>query len=126
MTSQPCDSFGHHDSSGYPHPGESADSSAASAVQGGQATVPSGGSGGNHSSFTDALDTFHAEFITQPIDYPLDVSPPPPITLHNPNCPSGSPTTCHPNMSPGLPSFLDTYTHPGNLQEQGNNSFTLK
>ena len=77
------------------------------------------------SPFADVLpDTFHAEFITQPIDYPMGgVSPPaaPALTLipRGPHTPSsaGSPTNirCSPASSPispshTLPSFLDTYS----------------
>ena len=78
------------------------------------------------SPFADVMpDTFHAEFITQPIDYPLGgVSPPPAtgsLTLipRGPHTPSsaGSPTqiTGSPASSPispshTLPSFLDTYS----------------
>ena len=89
----------------------------------------SGGTGGN-TSFCDSLDTFHAEFITQPIDYPMDVSPPPPIPLQEAQAPAptytstGSPT-CHPPMSPSLPSFLDTYRHP-TPEEQQQARYTFK
>ncbi len=77
------------------------------------------------SPFADVIpDTFHAEFITQPIDYPMGVSPPPAppsLTLipRGPHTPSsaGSPTqiSCSPASSPispshTLPSFLDTYS----------------
>ena len=83
--------------------------------------------GGSGSPFSEALDTFHAEFITQPIDYPLsNVSPPPPPLgvggQHQQSAASdstGSPVNSvsqapptHPPMSPSLPSFLDTYRHP--------------
>ena len=81
---------------------------------------------GSGSPFSEALDTFHAEFITQPIDYPLsNVSPPPPLpiqhqqsTTGNTSDSTGSPVSSsqapptHPPMSPSLPSFLDTYRHP--------------
>ncbi len=78
------------------------------------------------SPFADVLpDTFHAEFITQPIDYPMGgVSPPPappPLTLisRGPHTPSsagspaqisGSPASSPISPSHTLPSFLDTYS----------------
>ena len=123
LSSQPCDTY--HDTVYSQPSGESADSSAvASAASSAVATAASSGHGNNPACFGDTLDTFHAEFITQPIDYPIDVSPPPPIPLQNTNCTnSGSPNTCHPgSMSPGLPSFLDTYRHPVNI-EQGKSDF---
>ena len=94
---------------------------------------------GSGSPFSEALDTFHAEFITQPIDYPLsNVSPPPPLSLPphpqsagNASDSTGSPVSSsqqqqqagqpthppHPPMSPSLPSFLDTYRHPSGPHE---------
>ena len=90
---------------------------------------------GSGSPFSEALDTFHAEFITQPIDYPLSsVSPPPPLPLAHPQSAgnasdsTGSPVSSsqqqappthppHPPMSPSLPSFLDTYRHPSGPHE---------
>ena len=91
---------------------------------------------GSGSPFSEALDTFHAEFITQPIDYPLsNVSPPPTLSLPphpqsagNASDSTGSPVSSsqqqappthppHPPMSPSLPSFLDTYRHPSGPHE---------
>jgi len=114
--------FSHGQDSGYSQSETAAGGSAASTG------APSSGGGGNNSSFCDSLDTFHAEFITQPIDYPMDVSPPPPIPLQEAtSAPQGSPT-CHPPhppMSPSLPSFLDTYRHP-TLEEQQASRYTFK
>ena len=84
---------------------------------------------GNSSNLCDSLDTFHAEFITQPItDYPM-LTPPPPIqeppttictTLVSPNY--------HPPMSPSLPTFLETYQNPtmDMDEQQVNNHYSFK
>ena len=107
------------------------------AVGGGTVATSSGspgnnaasGNSGNNSIFADSLDTFYVEFITQPIDYPMDVSPPPPIHLTGgppaPNCTSSGSPNCHPPMSPSLPSFLETYQHP-TLEEQQASRYTFK
>ncbi len=106
---------------------------------GGHAHHPSGGSGNQSSPFSEALDTFHAEFITQPIEYPLGgVSPPPPIPLVGSTASSstGSPAAAAgaaqmphppPACSPSqLPSFLDTYSINRHLQEMSPQPTTLE
>jgi hypothetical protein len=91
-----------------------------------------GSSGYDHGNAFDVLpDTFHAEFITQPIDYPMGAaggassvpSPPPPQISHSGSgSPAPSPSQHHhggghhshhqPQLSPSqiLPSFLDVYS----------------
>ena len=109
------------------------------AVGGGTVATSSGspgnnaasGNSGNNSIFANSLDTFHAEFITQPqpIDYPMDVSPPPPIHLTGgppaPNCTSSGSPNCHPPIILSLPSFLETYQH-STLEEQQASRYTFK
>ena len=89
-----------------------------------------GGGAGSNSEFShhqepycENLDTFHAEFITQPIDYPIDATPPPPLSLSQApptlNLPSTVTTSSTPSLSPsGLPSFLDTYSPGQDRQER--------
>lgn len=111
MSGTASDSFSHD----YADGGGASQNAATSAP-------PNTSSGTN---FCENLDTFHAEFITQPIDYPMDVSPPPPLQLQGGgSCPSSGspPTACGPPMSPSLPSFLDTYRHP-TLQEEQNQRY---
>ena len=57
--------------------------------------------------YCENLETFHAEFITHPIDYPLDNGSPPPLSLTQ----APAQTSSAPSLSPsGLPSFMDTYS----------------
>jgi hypothetical protein len=127
---QPCDTFSHGPDSGYSQSdGGAAGGATVATSSGGPGNNAASGNSGNNSSFCDSLDTFHAEFITQPIDYPMDVSPPPPIQLQGvppaPNCTSSGSPNCHPPMSPSLPSFLETYQHP-TLEEQQASRYTFK
>jgi hypothetical protein len=104
---------------------------------GGGAYHQGGGESGS-SPFSDPLDTFHAEFITQPIDYPLGgVTPPPPplMQLHSTASSStGSPVgggaapphPPPPPLSPSLPSFLDTYSVARHLHEMSPQPTTLE
>ena len=73
--------------------------------------------------YCENLDTFHAEFITQPIDYPIDATPPPPLSLSQApptlNLQNTVTTSSTPSLSPsGLPSFLDTYSPGQDRQER--------
>lgn len=91
-------------------------------------SVPASGASSTPGNFVEHLDTFTAEFLSQPIYMPDAPSPPPPpppipIALHNEACSqasSGSPTTCQhgPPMSPSLPSFVDTYRQPTSLEAE--------
>ena len=127
---QPCDgAFSHGPDSGYSQSDPGAGGATVATSSGGPGNNAASGNSGNNSIFADSLDTFHAEFITQPIDYPMDVSPPPPIHLTGgppaPNCTSSGSPNCHPPMSPSLPSFLETYQHP-TLEEQQASRYTFK
>ena len=127
---QLCDgAFSHGPDSGYSQSDPAAGGATVTTSSGGPGNNAASGNSGNNSIFADSLDTIYVEFITQPIDYPMDVSPPPPTHLTGgppaPNCTSlGSPNH-HPSMSTSLPSFLETYQHP-TLEEQQGSGYTFK
>ena len=127
---KPCDwAFSQGPDSGYSKSDPAVGGAAVATSSGSPGNNAASGNSGNNSIFANSLDTFHVEFITQPIDYPMDVSPPPPIHLTGgppaPNCTSLGSPNCHPRIILSLPSFLETYQH-STLEEQQESRYTFK